>query len=400
MPQSRKITNVCMIAYTNYAIDARIRREAETLAALPDYRVTMLVNRPQAKPRVLVMENVEVRELNIGKYRGNNTFRYFASYIHFLILAFLACTRLLWKKSVDVVHVHNMPNFLVFAAILPRLFGKGLILDVHDTVIETYACKFRTSSIKWLLLCKILQTEEYLSCLLANRVICVNHIQKNILLNRGIPDSKITVLLNVPDPKRFRYDTVREQKTDASNGFKLVYFGTIAERLGIDLAIRAVAGLVGRIPGIEFHIIGEGDYKPELRKLAGELHVEDAVHFSNGSVPLDELTEHLKDMDLTIIPNRRNIATELMLPVKMLESIALGIPVVTARLETISYYFQDEMVFFFEPENVESLASNILDAFNDPSLRACKCKCAKSFLNTFGWDVHKLDLLNLYKTLS
>src|SRR5208337_3438463 len=401
MPESheKKKQNICMIAYTNYAIDARVRREAETLASLPEYRVTMLVNKRDAQPRNFSLEGVQVKELNVAKYRGNSNIRYLFSYIYFLLHAFMVCTTRVLNKSLDIVHVHNMPNFLVLAAILPKLFGKKIILDIHDTVLETYSCKFSTTSIKWLILSKILYMEEYLSCLLADRVICVNHIQRDILLKRGIADSKITVLLNVPDPKRFPYDGIRVQEHTQSNGFRLVYFGTIAERLGIDIAIQAVARLVEKIPYLEFHIIGEGDQKQDLLKLARDLHVEHAIRFSEGSVPLEDLAEHLENMDLTIVPNKRNVATELMLPVKMLESIALGIPVVTSRLKTIEYYFDDDTVFYFEPENVDSLALSICNAYDMPSLRADKSSKAKSFLDSYGWNVHKVDLFNLYKSL-
>ena len=83
----------------------------------------------------------------------------------------------------------------------------------------------------------------------------------------------------------------------------------------------------------------------------------------------------------------------------MLESIAMGIPVATAKLNTIKYYFNDEMVFFFEPENVDSLESTILEALNNPSLRLHKTDNAKTFLKLYGWDAHKLDLFGLYDSL-
>lgn len=393
----KKIKNVCMIAYTNYAIDARVRREAEALATLPEYRMTMLVNKQNQKPRSFVLEDVRVIELNVAKYRGSSGASYLLSYFRFVLLAFAACTKLFLEGALDVVHVHNMPNFLVLAAIIPRLFGKRLILDVHDTLIELYSCKFDSKPLKRRIFEGALRAEEYVSCLIAHRIICVNHIQKNTLIARGADRSKITVLLNVPDPKRFPYDTrVHENH---SPYFNLVYFGTIADRLGIDLAIHAVAQLAGRVPNIRFHIIGDGDQKEKLKVLAKELGVEKAVHFSDGSIPLEHLPECLKEMDLTIIPNRKNNATELMLPVKMLESIAMGIPVATAKLKTIEYYFSDEMVFFFEPEDVCSLQLTLLEALNNPSLRNQKRDNAKAFLKLYGWDAHKLDLFGLYNSL-
>ena len=137
--------NICMIAYTNYLSDARVRRAAETLAVLPDYRVTVLVLRQSDTTRNYEVSGVTVQELNLGKYRGKSSAKYILEYVKFLFLALLACTNRFLKGSIDVVHVHNMPNFLVFAAIVPATFGRRLVLDVHDTLLETYASKFLQS---------------------------------------------------------------------------------------------------------------------------------------------------------------------------------------------------------------------------------------------------------------
>jgi glycosyltransferase involved in cell wall biosynthesis len=105
-------------------------------------------------------------------------------------------------------------------------------------------------------------------------------------------------------------------------------------------------------------------------------------------------------MDAVIVPNRRNTATELMLPVKMLDGVALGLPIIVSKLATIQYYFADEMVFFFEPDNVESLTDVILSAYDNKALRQQKVKRATEFIDQYGWEKHKSDLINMYETIS
>jgi glycosyltransferase involved in cell wall biosynthesis len=104
-------------------------------------------------------------------------------------------------------------------------------------------------------------------------------------------------------------------------------------------------------------------------------------------------------MDLGVISNRDNIASELMLPVKMLEYVSMGIPVVVPRLKTIQYYFTDDMVFYFNPDDVQSLSHAIRHAYQDKPARQAKGERAKSFLDKYGWDTHKFDLINMYRTL-
>ncbi|NIT60118.1 MAG: glycosyltransferase [Aliifodinibius sp.] len=388
---------VLMIAYTNYRLDPRIRREAETLAATSEYAVRFLAPKQQHRKKTFQFDGVTVEELNISKYFGGRKVGYLISYLHFFVLAFLNCTKKFLQREIEIIHVHNMPNFLVFAGVIPRWFGKKLILDIHDTVPEHYAGKFETPASK--LLHGIFCLEERISCALAHRIICVNHVQRDVLVNRGIPGEKITISMNVPDHMKFHH----QKMTREANGedFKMVYHGTLEKRLGIDLVIRVMAELADEIPGLQFHILGVGShaYLEELLQLRGDLHLEERVFCNFNPVPVDQVPEFLMKMDLGVVPNRKNIATELMLPVKMLEYISLGIPVVASRLKTIEYYFAEDMVSYFEPENVSSMADAILKLYKDQIKRERQAIHATTFLEKYGWEKHQLDLMKLYDHL-
>jgi glycosyltransferase involved in cell wall biosynthesis len=388
--------HVCMIAYTNYPSDARVRREAETLVSTGEYEVSFLALRGDYTAKSYELENVKVIELNVHKYRGQNKFYHFKSYMKFLFLAFFRCNKLFFSRQLDIIHVHNMPNFLVLAGILPRLFGKKMILDIHDSTPETYFARYGRKSNQ--LIFKILCWEEAIFCGVANKVICVNHVQRDELVKRGIPAQKVVISMNVPDPKWFKTsNTIKDKKHN--DKIKLIYHGTIAKRLGIDLAIRAFAKICNAASGMEFYILGDGEGIDECEELSILFNVDDSVHFSKKMLPLESLLKILEDMDIGIIANRENPATELMLPVKLLEYISLNIPVVAPRLRAIEYYFTDEMVTYFEPENVDSLAQAILNLYNDESRRKVQAEKAKVFLEQYGWEKHRLDLINLYREI-
>jgi hypothetical protein len=116
--------------------DARVRREAEAVASIPGNSVTILSLKEKETPRTLDMNGVKIQELDIAKYRGKSGVTYIFSYILFTLLAFVECTKQFFRKSLDVLHVHNMPNFLVFAGLIPFLSGKPIILDIHDTMVR------------------------------------------------------------------------------------------------------------------------------------------------------------------------------------------------------------------------------------------------------------------------
>lgn len=384
-----------MVAYTNYPSDARVRREAETIAAQPDYEVTFITLKEGDVPSTYEKEGVFVRELDIEKYQGKSRFKYVYSYLKFLLTAFNAVNGLLFSGKLDIVHVHNMPNFLVFAALIPRIFGKKVILDIHDSIPETYLSKFesRRSEIVFRLLC----LEEAVCCRLAHRIVCVNHVQRDGLVERGLDASKIFISMNVPDPRIFSRKPLNSGAGGKGRTFNLVYHGTVSKRLGIDIAIQAVARLKDQIPGMRFNVLGLGDDIQEFIELAGDLGIRDIIYFSRRVDPIEKIVEIVRHMDLGVISNRRNLATEFMLPVKMLEYVSLGIPVVAPGLKAIKYYFDQDMVRYFEPEDVDSLAGAILEIYRDADLRKRQVANADRFLETYGWDSHKFELLNVYR---
>jgi glycosyltransferase involved in cell wall biosynthesis len=383
-----------MIAYTNYAIDARVRREAETLAA-KGFHVRCLTTQNGPERTSFELNGVEVRELNVQKYRGKSTKAYIGSYLAFLAHSTAACLRLLARGELDVLHVHNIPDFLVFAGLVPRLAGSKVVLDVHDSVPETFATKFAAGGA----IQAALRLEERLSALVAHRVICVNHPQRETLVSRGIPNRKTFISMNVPDPSIFERPKARVRRRQSPDGFNLVYHGTMARRLGVDLIIRAVAELRSRVPGIQLHLWGHGDDLPAFQQLAADLDVGTQVHFRPQGFPLGELPAQLAAMDLGVVGNRRNAATDLMLPVKLMEYASQGIPAVVPRLKTIEYYFADDMVGYYEPDDVASLAGAIERLYRDPQRQSRQADRAGEFLQQHGWQRQGVDLVNMYQSL-
>lgn len=397
---SSRPKKVCMVAYTEYSTDARVRREAEAVAELPDFKVRVLCLKEGQQAHTWEKNKVTVEELAQEKYSGVNQFRYILSYIRFMTLTFLRLTALFLQRELNVVHIHNMPDFLVLSALIPRLFGAKLVLDIHDTMPETYEATFSSRNLRLLrpVLRRLLALEETFSSLLAHRVICVNEPQRRTVVGRGVPQTKTFVSMNVPDPTVFG-DSCELHFTDPRPGsFRLVYHGTIASRLNIDLAVRAVAELRDKVPGLELNIIGDGSGVKELQAVSESFGLQGVIRF-HGKKSLEEIVTLLKGMHLGVVPNDRNPATELMLPVKMMECMALGVPVIVPKLFTIKWYFPEAAVTYFEPGDFKSLALGILDLYMNPEKRERKAKAAREVLRQYGWENHKTGLLGLYQEL-
>ena len=364
--------NVCMLAYANYINDARIKNYVRTLED-KGHSVDVIALRCDGELAIEERRSGTTFRI-MPKYQGQSTLMYVWSYlIFFLKSSFLLTSRSLGHRY-DVVHVHNMPNALVFAAIVPKLLGARIMLDVHDLMTVNYMAKFGVEEHS--LPVRILKIELWLSAMFADHVFCADHNQRDYLVGYcGVVAQKITVLMNLPNVDLFRSAAI-EKKSDA---FRIVYHGTIAHRLGIDLIVQAMAKVVDRVPA-HLWIYGAGDFLPEVLALSSQLGLEGKVHFSRKFFPVEKIPEMVSGMDLGIIGNRRNLACDkYMLPVKLLEYVYLGIPVVAPRLEVIGRYFDDTMVRFYEPENVQQMADAIVELFHDQGERDRLARTALTF---------------------
>jgi glycosyltransferase involved in cell wall biosynthesis len=380
---------VCMIAYTNYRFDGRVRLEAESLVKW-GYEVCFLVPREGTSARTYVLDGVAIKELAVDKYNGRNKLRYVLSYLTFLFLAFVVCTDLFVRSRVRVIHVHNMPDLLIFATVVPRLFKCNIVLDLHDTVPETYQAKFgKTSG----LFVRLLRLEERVCCSLADRIICVNHVQREAVIQRGIPSNKISTVITMP---RFVPHVRPLEEREQERVFRMVNHGTISKRLGNDLILEAAAKLIHEIPGFELHFIGAGDNLDQLLAQSRSLGLEDCVHFHD-CVPWDNLAEKLSIMDVGIVANRVNVATELMLPSKLIDYVVLGIPAIVPRLRAIEYYFSEDMVEYFEAENVDSMVAATVSLYRDKARREQLPVKAKKFWDENQWERPGTGLRSLYQ---
>jgi glycosyltransferase involved in cell wall biosynthesis len=105
-------------------------------------------------------------------------------------------------------------------------------------------------------------------------------------------------------------------------------------------------------------------------------------------------------MHLGVVGNRRSAAGDLMLPVKLLEYVSLDIPAVVPRLRTIQHYFSEDMVAYYEPDNVGSLARAILQLHSRPELRCEQAFRARAFIERYGWDRQGVELVTEYRALA
>jgi len=385
---------VMMAAYTNYRRDPRVKREAEALVEA-GHRVIFLARRQPSEPNREMIAGVEVIKTPGLKNKCTSFTEYLIDYGLFFFLIALHLLR--HPLRYRLIHINNMPDFLVFATWLPRLLGRPVIHDIHDLMPELYLEKFTTGEKHWVI--RALETQERWAGKFASVVLTVEERLKDILAERGIPRDKIYVLMNLPDERIFApRPPLAPKSSDAP--FVLVYHGTLARRLGLDIAIEAVSKARDMIPRLELRIIGAGEERDRLIALRDRLDLQEIVTFSDGFVPVEQIPALLQDADVGLIPLRIHSGTDIMLPTKLLEYVSVGIPCIVPKTGTITRYFDEEMVRFFEAENSDSLAEAIIDLYRDPANRILLARQAtERFGKIYHWSEHKNAYTQLVERL-
>lgn len=386
--------SVCIIRFFSYPQESHVRRDAECLQKA-GYEVDIIASHAKGQKFKETMDGVHVYRLPIAPRRGS-ALEYLFRYLTFFFLCFITVSWLQLRKGYKAIEVDTMPDFLIFSTVVPKLLGARIILYLFEAMPEFFSAKYNLSQENFIV--RTLRAIERLAVKYANHVITVNTSLRALICQRCSLNKNFSVVLNVPNEEL--WSSSRISPCD-SGRFLLVYHGTISRGYGVQTAIKALAHLQKEIEDIHLLIVGEGDYLEKLSYLANELDLEHRIEFISW-VPFEKLSEILSRAHIGLVPFIRDGYTDLMLPNKLFEYIALGIPVVVARTKAIQDYFDfdDTCLAFFNPGDEENLSRVLLDLYKNPSKRKELAKNAmKAYQTRYRWEIMRKKYLGIYDTL-
>ena len=162
---------------------------------------------------------------------------------------------------------------------------------------------------------------------------------------------------------------LRDPRPDEINGegrdpWRVLCVGGLLPAKGQDVLLRALPGLVARFPQIQVDFVGAGPKRAEYEALARELGVADRCCFI-GAVPHAEVLARMVAAAVVVVPSRAEA-----LAVVNVEALAMGTPVVGARVGGIGEAVRDSVDGFLVPPNdPATTAERIGQLLADPDLR-------------------------------
>lgn len=382
-----------MVVYSYFPQDVRPRREAEALINA-GYEVDMICLKLPDQNKFEETCGVNTYRVNLSKSRSSRR-KYIFLYASFFVRSFFLLNRLYLKNRYAVIHVHNMPDFLVFLSMIPKIFGAKVILDLHDPTPEMLMTKFAEERDSRLT--KILKWQEKVSIRFAHKIITTNKSFLDKFISRGCPSDKINIVMNSPQESIFNNRSNSKEKSD-KNKYVVMYHGIIIKRYGFEELLNAVNLLKDKIPGLELKIYGTGEDLPIFIEMVQKLDLENIVKYF-GQVPIEKIVEIIPECNVGIIPNRLTPFTKLNFPTRIFEYLHLNRPVVVPRTQGIKDYFDESSIFYFNAGDAENLANVIFNVYSNPTKTSDVVNKGYNIYQNYRWELQSKNLIKIYEEL-
>lgn len=306
--------------------------------------------------------------------------------------------RLAHREHFDIVHAHNSLTFGEAAEQLSRKFNKPFILELHGLSQESSTGVFR--HIKALYIERI---DRKLLKQCDHIITLTKRLKEWIVNSYNLPESKITVVPNGVDighfsPKNEHKAKVEELKKRLGANGKLVMYAGCMDRInGVGDLAKVIPHIIQKMPNALFVFVGG---RPEERRLTVlPKQFPKNVKFLP-MVPYEEMPAYYLMCDIFVIPRPSTISSEAITPLKLLEVMAMGKPVLASNVGGMTEVIRDgENGYLFEKGNLESLRKTLLEVLGADSTQIGN-SARKTVVEKYTWDKSVKILEKVYEELT
>ena len=289
-------------------------------------------------------------------------------YLSFMASAILASGRV---RKVDII-IATSPQFFTAVAgfAVSVLKGRPWIFELRDLWPESIRAVGAMSDGPVLGMLERLELFLYRR---ARRIVTVTHAFKHNLIKRGLPENKIAVVTNGADLSRYKpleKDTSLEASLELKGRFVAAYIGTHGMAHALDTLLEAASALKRKHENLPITILmlGDGAEKVRLKEKASALDLDNVIFID--SVPKSEVHRYWSLCDVAIIHLRRTDLFKTVIPSKLFEGMAMGIPVIHGvEGESAEIVRSHGIGVTVQPENAGAMTAAIVDLYEREDLR-------------------------------
>lgn len=292
------------------------------------------------------------------------------------------------QKNIQVIHAHALTHFAVLSIFVGKILGKKGLIKIATE--EDISKLMNSTSLVHKLLIPFSRFTNY--------YIAISENIKKEIISMGVNEKKIYSGFNGVDTAL--YQPINSNKRNKVKKMLSIpdkeivtFVGRLASRKGVDILIRAWKKVIRRFPDAYLLIVGSGEEKMKLKKLATELDLINNIRFVG---EVDNVVDYLHVTDIFSFPSRLEGA-----PNAVLEALACGLPVVATKIGGLVDIIYDNVNgILVPPERSDLLAQNICELLKNKNYRKkLGTKARESALSRFSFEVVSKEYLKCYRKL-
>ena len=223
------------------------------------------------------------------------------------------------------------------------------------------------------------------------KILVSNNDTKKIVINEyNVKSENISIVPNGVDLSLFKTNIKK-------NPEKIVFAGAMYYHRGLDILLEAIPYVIKKIPNAKFILLGSGGEINKLKKIVSDKKLEKSVEFT-GWINRDKIPQNISDASVGIGPLRLTDVTSRALPIKVLEYMAVSLPVIAKRGTLPLDVLENEKNGYFV-DDVEDLVEKIIELLNDPKKVENMGIQSLNMVQKFSWNNVVTDIIENVKKI-
>lgn len=329
--------------------------DVEVLTGFPNYPGGKLY--PGYKMRVIqreVVDGVPVTRVPLYASHDQNALKRILNYVSFALTATFA--GVFFMRRADVIYAYHPPLTVGMAAVAIRALRRSkVVYDIQDMWPDTLRATGMVSNPKILSVVSKVCGFVYRN---VDKIVVLSPGFRRLLLQRGVPASKLSVVYNWCDEAAITSGLVEENRRASRGRFCVLFAGNMGRAQALDAVIDAAAIVAKRDPQVVFQFLGGGVEVQRLKARARELECGNVEFLP--AVPMAEVGEYLNSADALLVHLKDDPLFEITIPSKTQAYMAAGKPVLMAVSgDAAELVTESGCGVTASPENAESIANAV-----------------------------------------
>jgi glycosyltransferase involved in cell wall biosynthesis len=393
---------ICHVWDADYPWDVRVEKICDSL--IKKHEVRLVCRNSLRRPRYEFVNNLHIHRLPCFPKQYGQLNRLLGFPAFFNPVWVYNIWRAVRRTRADVILVRDLPLALTAVAV-GRLVGIPVVLDMaenYPAMIRDLWDRQGFSVVDFLVRNpKLVSLVEHISLKLCDHIVVVVEESRDRLVALGIPLSKVSLVINTPTTERLVETSLSPDRLVPREGASLVlvYLGLLEWPRGIETAIRAIASVRAKIPGVRLLIVGSGRHERDFHSLVEQLNLQKQVQFL-GWLDYAAAIRVIDESDIGLVPHHATESWNTTVPNKLFDYMSKGKPVIVSNAKPVERIVREEQCgIVYQEQDSEDLARAIVTLEPESIRTAMGRRGRDAIARKYNWAVDERLLYQAIETV-